>query len=157
VIGRYCFTGAHKLFGRFDFDSLVYWVECRGNYQVASANFGNVISDRLHTQKSLINIETATLRVWLVELQSVVFGKDGRRYIRAMIGKKDEAQALAEHLIAFAGNQSVIVAPTAREDADKVASMARLATAAAGVAALEAAAGALVGPDGTPKGVQKGS
>ncbi len=91
VIGRYCLTGAHSLFGRFDFDSLVYWVECRGNYQMASANFGNVISDRLHTQKSLINVETATLRVWLVELQSVVFGKDGRRYIRAMIGKKDEA------------------------------------------------------------------
>lgn len=155
VIGRYCFTGAHALFGRFDFDSLVYWVECRGNYQVASANFGNVLSDRLHTQKSLINIETATLRVWLVELQSVVFGKDGRRYIRAMIGKKDEAQALAESLVAFAGNQSVVVAPTAREDVEKVASMARLAAASAETAALGAAAGALINPNGPTGGVQQ--
>lgn len=157
VIGRYCFTGAHLLFGRFDFDSLVYWVECRGNYQVASANFGNVLSDRLHTQKSLINVETATLRVWLIELQSVVFGKDGRRYIRAMMGKKDEARALAESLVAFAGNQSVVVAPTAHADAEKVASMARLATASAEAAALDVAAGALVGPVAPSGGAQQGN
>jgi hypothetical protein len=87
--------------------------------------------------------------VWLVELQSVVFGKDGRRYIRAMVGKKDEARALAESLVAFAGSQSVVVAPTAREDAEKVASMARLATTSAEAAALGVVAGALPSPAGT--------
>lgn len=121
-------------------------VECRGDYQVASASFGKVISDRLHTRKSPINVETATLRVWLVELQSVVFAKDGRRYIRAMIGKKDEAQALAASLVAFAENQSVVVAPTSREDAEKVASMARLAAGSAEKAALGVAAAALARP-----------
>lgn len=126
VVGRYCFNGAHILFGRFNFESLVYWVESRGTYQVASANYGNVLSDRIHTKKSIINIETATLRVWMVELQTVVFGKDNTRFIRAMAGRADEAQALAEALVAFAGNQSVVVAPTSARDMEKMAGMAQL-------------------------------
>ena len=127
IVGDYCFRGAHLLFGRFDFESVLYWFELRGNYQVASLDYGNVLHDRLKTRKNLINIETATLRVWIVELSSVVFGKDGKRIVRAMTGRKEEAQALAESLARFAQEQSVVVAPTGQQDAAKLAGMARLA------------------------------
>jgi hypothetical protein len=143
VVGRYCFNGAHILFGRFDFESIVYWVESRGNYQVASANYGNVLSDRIHTNKSLINIETATLRVWIVELHTVVFGKDGERFIRSMTGRADDAKALADALIAFASNQSVVVAPSALQDMDKMAGMAQLSGPIHGPASPQAIAAVL--------------
>jgi hypothetical protein len=42
-----------------------------------------------------------------------------------MVGRKDEAQLLAEELAAFAQEQSAVVAPTARQDAQKVEAMAR--------------------------------
>lgn len=144
IVGGYCVNGAHALFGRFDFESLVYWVESRGSYQVASANYGNVLSDRIHTKKSLINIETATLRVWVVELYTVVFGKDGKRFIRAMLGRADDAKALAEELVAFAGNQSVVVAPTAPQDMEKMAGMAQLGTAVQGAVSRETLAAAVL-------------
>ena len=127
IVGDYCFRGAHVLFGRFDFESVLYWVELRGNYQVASLDYGNVLQDRLKTRKNLINIETATLRVWVVELSCVAFGKDGGRIVRAMTGRKEEAQALAESLARFAQEQSVVIAPTGQQDVAKLAGMARLA------------------------------
>ena len=105
LVGRHCLGGAHALFGRFDFESVLYWFECRGNYQVAALDYGNVLSDSLKTHKNLVNVETATLRVWIVELHSVVFGKDEPRVVRAMVGRKDEAQLLAESLAAFAQPQ----------------------------------------------------
>jgi hypothetical protein len=124
-VGLHCLRGAHALFGRFDFESVLYWFECRGNYQVAALDYGNVLSDSLKTHKNLVNVETATLRVWVVELYSVVFGKDEPRLVRAMVGRKDEAQLLAESLAAFAQEQSSVVAPTARQDAQKMEAMAR--------------------------------
>ncbi len=125
AVGHYCFRAAHELFGRFDFQSLLYWFEAKGNYQVASVDYGNVLQDRLKTRKNVINIETATLRMWIVELQSVVFGKDSQRFMRAMIGRKQDAQRLLEALTAFAAQQSVVVAPTAAQDEQRIASMAR--------------------------------
>lgn len=147
AVGRYCFNGAHILFGRFDFESLVYWVECRGTYQVASAGFGNVLSDRIHTKKSVINVETATLRVWVVELQTIVFTKDGRRYIRSMIGRKDDAKNMAEALVAFASSQSVVVAPTSPVDMEKMIGMAQLGTSMPGAVSRETLAAVLPNAD----------
>ena len=147
AVGRYCFNGGHRLFGRFDFESVVYWVECRGTYQVASAGFGNVLSDRIHTKKSVINVETATLRAWVVELQTIVFSKDGKRYIRAMMGRKDEARDMAEALVAFAGTQSVVVAPTSSIDVEKIAGMAQLSTSPPGAVSRETLAAALPNSD----------
>jgi len=128
--GYYCFKGAHKLFGRFDFESKIYWFECNGNYQIASLDYGNVLSDRLKTRKSIVNIETATLRVWVVEIYSTAFdslsSNKWGRYATAMMGRKQDAQLLAESLAAFAQEQSIVVAPTASQDAKKAMDMARL-------------------------------
>ena len=145
IVGDYCFRGAHLLFGRFDFESVLYWFELRGNYQVASLDYGNLLHDRLKTSKNLINIETATLRVWIVELSSVVFGKDGKRIVRAMTGRKQEAQALAESLARFGQEQSVVIGPTGQQDTAKLAAMARLSGGGTAVATADQAALAALG------------
>lgn len=126
IVGDYCIRGAHVLFGRFDFESVLYWFELRGNYQVASLDYGNVLQDRIKTRKNLINIETATLRMWVVEVSSVAFGKDGGRIVRAMTGRKEEAKNMAEALARFAAEQSVVIAPTTAQDAAKMQAMASL-------------------------------
>ncbi len=128
IVGDYCIRGGHVLFGRFDFESVLYWFELRGNYQIASLDYGNVIQDRIKTRKNLINIDTATLRMWVVEVSSVAFGKDGARIIRAMTGRKEEARNVAETLARFAADQSVIIAPTTAQDAAKMQAMASLGT-----------------------------
>jgi MFS family permease len=151
LVGAYSFRGAHALFGRFDFESRLYWFECSGNYQIASLDYGNVLADRLKTRKSLINVETATLRVWIVDLHSTAYdsltsakNKWGR-YATAMIGCKQDAQALAESLAKFAQEQSIVVAPTSAQDAVKAEAMAALGT--NGKVPPEIAAG-LLGNDG---------
>jgi hypothetical protein len=144
AVGHYCFRAAHELFGRFDFESLLYWFEAKGNYQVASVDYGNVLQDRLKTRKNIINIETATLRLWIVELQSVVFGKDNQRYMRAMIGRKQDAQTLLDSLTAFAAQQSVVVAPTAVQDEQRIAAMTRFGNQAPITATDPIAAGLLL-------------
>lgn len=126
IVGDYCFRGAHVLFGRFDFESTLYWLELRGNYQVASLDYGNVLQDRIKTRKNLVNIDTATMRMWIVEVSSVAFGKDGARLVRAMTGRKEEAQRLAESLARFAAEQSLVIAPTTAQDAARMQAMANL-------------------------------
>ncbi|MDB6063385.1 MAG: hypothetical protein JWM78_3488 [Verrucomicrobiaceae bacterium] len=133
-VGVHSFRGAHWLFGRFDFESRLYWFELKGNYQIASLDYGNVLSDRLKTRKNLINVETATLRVWIVDLHSTAYdsltsakNKWGR-YATAMIGRKQDATTLAESLAQFAQEQSIVVAPTSAQDAQKAAAMAALGT-----------------------------
>jgi hypothetical protein len=119
VVGHYCLRAGHVLWGRFDFVSRLVWVEMQGNYQSAQMNFGNSFTDRVKTEKQLINIETMTLRVWAADLDSVIFGKNGQRFIIGLRGVPDYARHLAAHLVDFAQEQSVIVAPTSRADMQK--------------------------------------
>ncbi len=121
VVGFYCLKAGHVLWGRFDFASRLVWVEMQGNYQSAQMNFGNTFTDRVKTEKQLINIETMTLRVWTAELDSVIFGKNAQRFIIGLRGVPDFARQLASHLVDFAQEQSVIVAPTSRADMAKSA------------------------------------
>lgn len=121
VVGHYCLRAGHVLWGRFDFVSRLVWVEMQGNYQSAQMNFGNTFTDRVKTEKQLINIETMTLRVWAAELDSVIFGKNAQRFIIGLRGVPDYARQLAAHLVDFAQQQSVIVAPTSRVDMQKSA------------------------------------
>lgn len=121
VVGFYCLKAGHVLWGRFDFTSRLVWVEMQGNYQSAQMNFGNAFTDRVKTEKQLINIETMTLRVWAAELDTVIFGKNAQRFIVGLRGVPDYARQLAAHLVEFAQQQSVIVAPTSRADMQKSA------------------------------------
>ncbi|MDP1699177.1 MAG: zinc ribbon domain-containing protein [Xanthomonadaceae bacterium] len=139
VVARFCFNAAHVLWLRFDFLSEIIWVEMSGNYQAADFEFGAQFTDRVKSKRQVINIETMTLRVWVAELETVNFGKQTQRWLIGMRGLRDKARMYAEHLTDFAGAQSIIVAPTAAADVQKVAAMSamnKLAQNNAGTASL---------------------
>lgn len=123
LVGRFCFTAGHSLWGRFDFVSQLMWVEMKGNYQSAKMDYGNQFTDRIRTEKEVINIETMTLRVWVAEFETVAFGKSTQRYVIGMRGLPEKARYFAHHLRHFAGEQSLIVAPTSNVDMQKVAAL----------------------------------
>jgi len=123
IVGGFCFKAGHALWGRFDFLSELIWVEMKGNYQSAKLDYGNQFTDRVKTEKQVINIESMTLRVWVTELHTVSFGKDSQRCLVGMRGLPDKAKYLGQHLSQFAANQSIIVAPTSAADMQKVATM----------------------------------
>jgi hypothetical protein len=125
-VALYAFRGAQFLFGRFTFSSTLVWIEGKGNYQSARLDYGNTFQDRLKTAKDIINIENMTLRVWVAELDSTIFGKQGARHVVGMRGKQDEASYLADHLTQFAQSQSMVVAPTSSEDLKRAALLATM-------------------------------
>lgn len=132
-VGRYCLGGAHALFGRFDYESVLYLFECAGSWTRSQIDSGNVLTGQLKTQKSLVTVDNATLTVWVVELHSVAFGKDGARSVSAMIGRHDDAKALALGLLDFSQELSVVTAPTSQKDFRKVATMAALSSSTPGL------------------------
>ena len=123
IVGSFCFKAGHALWGRFDFVSELIWVEMSGNYQSAKLDYGNQFTDRVKTEKQVINIETMTLRVWITQLETVSFDKNSDRYLVGMRGLPDKAKYLGQHITRFAGNQSIIVAPTSNDDMLKVAAL----------------------------------
>lgn len=119
IVGDFCFRAGGILWGRFDFVSKLIWVEMKGNYQAAKMDFGNQFTDRVKTQKQVINVESMTLRVWVAEIESVTFGKDTPRAIIGMRGLKDEADSLHLHLQNFGAQQSMVIAPTSNIDVQR--------------------------------------
>jgi hypothetical protein len=111
------------LWGRFDFVSKLTWVEMMGNYQSAKMDFGNVLTDRIKTEKNVVNVENMTLRVWVCELDTLALNKQALRHITAMRGLPDESANLAQHIAQFAANQSIIVAPESIADQQKIANL----------------------------------
>jgi hypothetical protein len=116
ILGGFSFRAGNALWGRFDFVSKIIWVEMKGNYQAAQMDYGNQFTDRIKTQKHVINIESMTLRTWVVEVETVAFGKDSERSLLGMRGLSEEASALHQHLTSFGQTQSMIVAPTSEVD-----------------------------------------
>lgn len=130
-LSSYWMKLAHGLWGRFDFESKLYIVEYEGTYSMAQMNFGNQIKDSLQTKKQIINIETMTLRVWVTDLNTVVFNhginSDARpRFIINMLGLTHEAKAFLAHIKQFIENQSMILKPNAGEDLARVSALAQL-------------------------------
>lgn len=126
LVAHFCFKAGHRLWERFDFLSELVWVEMKGNYQSAKMDFGNQLTDHIKTQKQIINIETMTLRVWVAQIETVSFGKGAPRWLVGMAGLPDKARQLSDHLNQFAGNQSMIVAPTAQADIQKIGTLGAL-------------------------------
>ena len=123
TLGNFCFRAGNVLWGRFDFLSKLIWVEMKGNYQSAQMDYGNQFTDKIKTQKQVINIESMTLRVWIAEIETVTFGKGAERTILGMRGLKDEAEGLHAHLKNFGQQQSMIVAPTSTVDLQRAHSL----------------------------------
>ena len=119
----FCFQASSQLWGRFNFESVLTWVEVIGNYQTSRIGTGNQFTSRLNTENDVLRTEAATLRVWRARVESVVFGKDDLRQVTAMFSTEKEARALATHLMQFAQNQSVLVAPNSTADQARIAAL----------------------------------
>jgi hypothetical protein len=120
AVAAFCFQSAAAIWGRFNFESVLLWVELLGTWQSSRIGTGNQLSSRLHTENDVVRVESMTLRVWRARIESVVFGKDGERQVTAMFATSQEAARLAADLAAFASRQSVFVAPRASEDQRRI-------------------------------------
>ena len=128
AVGGYAFRSAHQLWGRFDFESTLTWIEMEGSFIRSKIDLGNRLQDRVFTERDVINVENMTLRVWVTQLRSVVFGHQShgsatRRIITGMLGQPKEAAYLKDLVTQFAGAQSIVVAPGSTEDARRMAMM----------------------------------
>ena len=129
----------HLLWSRMQFKSRVYWIETSGTYQTSEIAIGNQFKGQTQSSSTLTRIEDATLRVWVTDIVSVVFGKDGHRSIIAMASADGVAKRMADRLKAFAADQSSIATPTSGRDLQRAQSIGaldaavRAATAAAQV------------------------
>ena len=123
VVAAFCFQASARLWGRFDFESVLTWVEMVGTYQTSRVGTGNNFSSRMNTENDVIRTESMTLRIWRARIESVVFGKDAMRQVTAMFSTDQEARALAADLSAFARGQSVLVAPFSHEDQARIAAL----------------------------------
>jgi hypothetical protein len=123
VMAAFCFQAAARLWGRFNFESILTWVEMVGSYQTSRIGTGNHFGSRMNTENDVIRTEAMTLRVWRARIESVVFGKDDARQVTAMFSTEQEALALSADLSTFARSQSVLVAPNSREDQARIAAL----------------------------------
>ncbi len=123
VVAAFCFQAAARLWGRFNFESVLIWVEMVGTYQTSRIGTGNNFSSRMNTENDVIRTEAMTLRIWRARIESVVFGKDAERQVTAMFSTEQEALALSADLTGFARSQSVLVAPFSGEDQARIAAL----------------------------------
>ncbi len=123
LVAYFCFDRSSQLWGRFNFESVLVWVEMIGNYQTSRIGTGNQFTSRMNTENDVVRTESMTLRVWRARIESVVFGKDAARQVTAMFSTEREARALAQHLMHFGRNQSVLVSPGAPEDQARMAAL----------------------------------
>ena len=122
-VAAFCFKSAAGLWGRFDFESMLIWVEMVGSYQTSRIGTGNNFSSRMNTENDVVRTEAMTLRVWRARIESVVFGKDATRQVTAMFSTEKQAKTLSAHLMEFARGQSVLVAPTSDADQARIAAL----------------------------------
>lgn len=113
----------HLLWSRMQFKSRVYWIETSGTYQTSTIAVGNQFKGYTQSSSTLTRIEDATLRVWVTDIVSVVFGKDGKRNIIAMASADSIAKGIADRLVTFAAAQSSVAMPTANHDLDRARSI----------------------------------
>ncbi|WP_182990663.1 MULTISPECIES: cold shock domain-containing protein [unclassified Massilia] len=124
----------HLLWSRMQFKSRLYWIETAGTYQTSQLNIGNQFHGHTQSSSTLTRIEDATLRVWVTDIVSVVFGKDGQRSIIAMATADGVAKSMAERLVAFAADQSSVATPTSQRDLARAQSIGMLDAAVRGAA-----------------------
>ena len=122
-VAAFCFQASARLWGRFNFESILTWVEMVGSWQTSRIGTGNNFSSRMNTENNVVRTEAMTLRVWRARVESVVFGKDEARQVTAMFSTEQEAKALAAQLMQFARSQSVLVAPFSGEDERRIAAL----------------------------------
>lgn len=151
ALAAFCFQSAGAIWGRFNFESALVWVELLGTWQSSRIGTGNQFNSRLQTENDVVRVEAMTLRVWRARVESVVFGKDGQRQVTAMYATAQEAARMANELEAFAGRQSVFVAPRASEDQHRIAALQATETLLGGQPPSPARLDALAGAPDAPR------
>lgn len=122
-VGLFCFRNSAALWGRFDFQSELTWVQVQGAYQVSRIGTGNQLSSQMQTSNDMVRVEDMTLNIWCTTVESVVFGQgqgNEQRQILAMRSNDAKSKALDAHLQGFIANQSVLVAPKSGADVAKM-------------------------------------
>jgi hypothetical protein len=106
----------HLLWSRMHFTSKITWIEMDGTFQRSSIDIGNTFRSNVKSSSTITRIEDATIRVWIAELESVVFGKDSTRAVIAMRPVPQEASALVQHLQRFSSEQSSVAVALSSKD-----------------------------------------
>jgi hypothetical protein len=144
AVGMFCYSASHVLWGRFDFVSELIWVDISGSYESASVHLGNQLSANVQTTKNVINIESMTVRVWVSEIDTVIFGKDAARQLIGMRGLQNLADEIADTLKNFGETRAMVVAPTSGQDLDRAQRVGAMGQMMGGQAASEKLATALL-------------
>ncbi len=121
ALAKAAFDVARFLTLRFDFRSNLVWMDMNGTYAAAEVAQGNRYTANLHSSSQVVQIEGMTFRLWMAEVHSVAFGKDGQRFIVSMLGKPDEAAGLAKRLKDFITSQAVMVSVGSTGDQERAA------------------------------------
>lgn len=116
----------HLLWSRMQFNSRIYWIETAGTYQTSQLSVGNQFTGYALSSSTLTRVENATLRIWVADIVSVAFGKDGARGIIAMAPADSIARSMADRLITYARDHSSIATPTSEVDHAKAKSISAL-------------------------------
>jgi hypothetical protein len=119
ALAKAAFDVARFLTLRFDFRSTLIWMEMNGAFTAAEVAQGNAYTSNLRSSSQVVQIEGMTFRLWVAEIHSVAFGKDGPRHIVSMMGKPDMAQALAKRLKDFITSQAVMVSVGSSGDQER--------------------------------------
>lgn len=109
ALSKAAFDVARSLTLRFDFRSQLIWMDISGNYNAAEIGQGNRYTSNLHSSSQVVQVEGMTFRLWVAEVHSVAFGKDGQRFIVSMMGEPDIAAALTSRLKTFITSQATLV------------------------------------------------
>jgi len=126
MVAALSFRIGHLLWSRIEFRSRLVWIETSGVFQTSRISVGNKFRGHVQSDSTLTRVEGATLRVWVADIVSVAFGRDGKRTVIAMAAADDAATSMVNSLVAFAANQCVVPALTAEQDLTRASSTLRL-------------------------------
>jgi cold shock CspA family protein len=116
----------HLLWSRMQFKSRIWWIETSGTFMTSQIAIGNQFKGQTQSSSTLTRVEDAPLRIWVTDVVSVVFGKDGHRSIVAMASADGVAKSMADRLKAFAADQSSVATPTSHRDLERAQSIGAL-------------------------------
>ncbi|MDE1915277.1 MAG: hypothetical protein KGJ57_10280 [Sphingomonadales bacterium] len=126
ALSKAAFDVARSLTLRFDFRSQLIWMDMSGTYNAAEVGQGNRYTSNLHSSSQVVQVEGMTFRLWVAEVHSVAFGKDGQRFIVSMLGKPELAAALTDRLKSFITSQASLISVGSLGDQERAAASQRM-------------------------------
>jgi hypothetical protein len=116
MVAALSFRIGHLLWSRIEFRSRLMWIETSGVFQTSRISVGNRFHSNVQSSSTLTRVEGATLRVWVADIVSVAFGRDGKRTVIAMAAADGTARSMVDGLVASAANQCVVPSIKAERD-----------------------------------------